>query len=260
MQRLSNVEHLTLLLTIELITPNHFIDGFDLKKDITSYMPQLRQFNFHIRSVLGYAPYIEADTIRQSFFQYQQQLVDCVLDYFNSGYGQCQIFSLPFIATRLDFISNRFPLFDVKNTFSNVTTLLLFDDIKPFQNIFFKRVSDALPRLRILDIFNKLEQEGKAQTSKINLIEFPQLTALILHNIHVHYADQLLCRCRLPRLVELIICNDSLLLTIAKDNQQARENCSKVEILQVVEPWMEPTSAQLNFFPLVSILLNSSKK
>ncbi|CAF1560368.1 unnamed protein product [Rotaria sp. Silwood1] len=99
-------------------------------------MSRLQQFKFHIRSILRHAPHIEVDTIRQSFNK-EQQSVDCVLDYFKNGYGQCQIYSLPFIGTRLDFISNRFPLFDVKNTFSNVTTLLLFDDGKPFETIFF---------------------------------------------------------------------------------------------------------------------------
>ncbi len=50
---------------------------------------------------------------------------------------QCQIFSLPFVEIRLDFILNRFPLSSLKNTFSTVTTLLLFDDVKPFENAFF---------------------------------------------------------------------------------------------------------------------------
>ncbi|CAF3738906.1 unnamed protein product [Rotaria sp. Silwood1] len=166
-------------------------------------MSRLQQFKFHIRSILRHAPHIEVDTIRQSFNK-EQQSVDCVLDYFKNGYGQCQIYSLPFIGTRLDFISNRFPLFDVKNTFSNVTTLLLFDD-----------------------------------------------AALILHNIYVDYAKQLLCRSCLPCLVKLIIYNDSLSAVIADNNQQARENCSKVASLQIIEPWIEPTSDQLNFFPSV---------
>jgi hypothetical protein len=253
-RRLSTVEHLTLLLAINVGRRglDHFIDGFDLQREIISYMPHLYQFKFHIRSILRRAPHIEVDTIRQSFVR-QQQPVDCVLDYFKNRYGQCQIYSLPFIGTRLDFISNRFPLFDVKNIFSNVTTLLLFDDIKPFENVFFERVARSLPRLRTLDVFNQLEQNEK-ETIKTNLIEFNHLAALILHNIHVDYAEQLLCRSRLPCLVQLIIRNDSLLVVIAEDNQQARENCSKVESLQIIEPWIKPTSDQLNFFPSVSVL------
>ncbi|CAF4311333.1 unnamed protein product [Rotaria sp. Silwood2] len=255
-RRLSTVEHLTLLLAIGVDRrgPNHFIDGFDLQREIVSYMPHLQQFKFHIRSILRRAPHIEVDTIRQSFVK-QQQPVDCVLDFFKNRYGQCQIYSLPFIGTRLDFISNRFPFFDIKDTFSNVSTLLLFDDVKPFESVFFERMVRSLPRLKTLEVFNQLEQEEKG-TINTNVIEFTHLTALILHDIHVDYAKQLLCRSRLPCLVELIICNDSLLVIIAENNQHARENCSKVESLQIIEPWIKPTSDQLNFFPSVINLLN----
>ncbi|CAF1086563.1 unnamed protein product [Rotaria sordida] len=152
LQHLSSVEHLTLLLAITVIGSDHFIDGYHLQRNIVSYMPHLRQFDFHIRSILQDAPYIEVDIIRQSFIeqQQQQQSIDCTLDYFENQYGQCQIYSLPFIGNRLDFISNRFPLFDVKNTFINVTILLLFDDVKSFENAFFECVTRALPRLRTL--------------------------------------------------------------------------------------------------------------
>jgi len=138
--------------------PNHFVDKFDLQRDIFLHMPHLRQFNFHIRSILKGNSHIDIDTIRQSFIQ-QKQLVDFVLDYFSNSYTQCQNYSLLFTSTRLDFMSNRFPLFDIYNTFSNVTRLLLFDDIKPFENGFFERMARALPHLKTLNVFNQLEQE-----------------------------------------------------------------------------------------------------
>jgi len=143
LQRFSNVEYLTLLLAIgeRKHMTNYFINGYDLENDIISYMPHLYQFNFHIRSILENAPHVEIDTIRQSFRKQQHQFIDCTLDYFNNNYGQCQIYSLPFIGTRLDYISNRFPLFDINKTFSMVTTLLLFDDIKPFECVFFERLA-----------------------------------------------------------------------------------------------------------------------
>ncbi|CAF5135205.1 unnamed protein product, partial [Rotaria magnacalcarata] len=55
-------------------------------------------------------------------------------------------------------MSDLFPLFDINNTFSNATILLLFDDAKPFETIFFERMARALPRLRTLEIINQLEQ------------------------------------------------------------------------------------------------------
>ena len=249
LQRLSNIEHLTLLLAVgvEEDGPDHFIDGLDLERDIISYMPNLHQFHFHIRSILKDASHIELDTIRQSFFK-QQQSIDCALDYFNNQYGQCHIYSLPFVGTRLDFISNRFPLFNVEKRFSNVTMLLLFDDVKPFEHVFFERVARALPCLSTLEVFNQLEQEVKTKITT-NFIEYPHLATLILHDIHMDYAEQLLCRTRLPCLIELIIRNDALLTIINKDQQQAKDNCSKVETLTIVEPCMEPTDVYRNYFP-----------
>ncbi|CAF4613415.1 unnamed protein product, partial [Rotaria magnacalcarata] len=73
-----------------------------------------------------------------------------------------------FIGTLLYFISNRFPLFDEnKNTFSNVTTILLFDDVKPFEHNFFVLVSRALPHFKSLEVFNRLEQQEKPATNLI---------------------------------------------------------------------------------------------
>jgi hypothetical protein len=251
LQRLSNVEYLTLLLAIgrKNTIPNHFIDRSMLERDILVYMSRLRQFLFHIRSILRNASRITIRQIRQSFVkkQQQEQAFGCVLDHVKNNFGQSQIHSLPFIGTRLDFISNRFPLFDINITFINVTMLLLFDDIKSFENVFLERVTQALPRLRTLDISNQLEQEEKKTTT--NSIELSHLSTLILHKIHMDYGEQLLCRSHLPYLVELVIRNDVLLTIIDQDNQQAKNNCSNVETLFIVEPWIELTSVHLKFFP-----------
>ncbi|CAF1060378.1 unnamed protein product [Rotaria sordida] len=253
LQRLSNVKFLTLLLAIGETgkTPNHFIDGYDLENDIIAYMPHLCQFNFHIRSILENAPHVELDTIRQSFFR--QQSVNCAVDYFNNNYGQCQIYSLPFIGTRLDFISNRFPLFDITNTFCMVTTLLLFDDIEPFESIFFERLAQALPHLRTLEIINKLEQKDKIRTTTNNL-KFSHLTTLILFDIHMNYAEQLLSRTYLPSLNELAIRNDILLPIINQNQHQTRDNCSRVERLQTSEPLYNSVNVVQNYFPSDSYL------
>jgi len=161
MRCISNIEYLTLLLAIDRksTTLNHFIDRFMLERDILVYMSRLRQFHFHIRSILQNASRITIRQIRRSFHkqQQQQQAFGYVLDHFKNNFGQYQIYSLPFIGTRLDFISNRFSLFDNNDTFSNVTTLLLFDDVKPFESIFFDRLARALPQLKTFEIINELE-------------------------------------------------------------------------------------------------------
>jgi hypothetical protein len=249
LQRLSHVEHLTLLLTIDVNEngPHHFIDGLDLQRDIISFMPNLFQFDFHIRSLLKNADHIELDKIRQSFIQYEQP-IDFTIDYFNNQYGQCQIYSLPFIGTRLDFISNRFPLFNVDNRFSNVTMLILYDDIQPFEHVYFQRVARVLPRLKVLEVLNFVQQQEKNQANN-NLIEFRHLSTLILHDIHADYVEQLLCRTYLPCLIELLIRNDLLSTIINQNQQQVKDNCSKVETLIIVEPWIHPDTIHENFFP-----------
>jgi hypothetical protein len=249
LQCLSNVEYLTLLLAISRngTKPGHFIDGSILEKNIFPYMPYLRQFNFHIRSILKNASHITIDEIRQSFVK-QQQSFDCALDHFKNGYGQCHIYSLPFIGTRLDFISNRFPLFDMKNTFSNVTILLLFDDVKPFETMFFERLAQALPQLKTLEIVNQLEQQDKTTTAKSN-IEFTHLAVLILLDIHVDYTEQFFCQSHLPSLIELAIDKDILLTLIAQNRQQAKNNCFKVKRLLTSKPSYESIDAIRNFFP-----------
>jgi len=251
LQFLSTIEYLTLILAIgiEKFLPRHFIDGFDLQRDIISHMPHLRQFHFHIRSIVPNAPHIDIDTIRQSFIQ-QQQSVDCVLDYFNSHRaGQCQIFSLPFIGTRLDFISNRFPLFNEnQNTFSNVTTILLFDAVEPFENSFFGLVCQALPHLKSLEVFNRLQQQEKT-TITTNLIEFPHVATLLLYDIHIDYAEQLLCRTHLPCLVELLIHYEPLSTIVTQHQEEARQNCSKIELIRILEsPGDADLEYVLNFF------------
>ncbi|CAF4842810.1 unnamed protein product, partial [Rotaria sp. Silwood1] len=209
LQRLANVEYLTLLLAINGTTNglNNFVNGFDLKKDIVSYMPHLHQFIFSIRSILENPIHIEIHTIRHNFLKYQQESVDCTVDYFNNNHGQCQIYSLPFVGNHLDLISNQFPL---------------VDDVKPFESLFFARLTRALPHLKTLELFNELEQQDKTT----NNIEFTHLSTLIPFDIHMDYAEQFLHRSHLPCLIELAINKYILLTIIAQDQQQARDNCS----------------------------------
>ena len=251
LQRLSNLEYLTLILAIDVngTRPNHFIDGFVLEQTILPYLPRLCQFHFHIRSILRKASLITIDQIRQSFLN-EQQSFHCVLDHFKNGYGQCQIYSLPFPGTRLDFISNRFPLFDPNKTFANVTILLLFDDVKPFESVFFECLAQALPRLQTLEIINQLEQQEKKMNAIQTNIDFTHLAVLILCDIHMDYAQQFLCQIPLPSLIELAIDKNILFRIIAQNQEQARDNCSRVGTIRTSEPSYQSIDVIRNFFPL----------
>ncbi|CAF1469192.1 unnamed protein product [Adineta ricciae] len=169
LERLSSVEQLTLILAIDETdtTPIHFVDQLFSEKNIYRCIPNLHQFHFHIRSIFKGASQTTVDQILQGFVKREHhQSFHCVIDHFNNSYGQCQIYSLPFIGTRLDFVSNRFPFFDNHSTFSSVTTMLLFDDVEPFENVFFERIAQVLPRLRTLEIINPLEQKKKSAVTK----------------------------------------------------------------------------------------------
>jgi len=100
-------------------------------------------------------------------------------------------------------------------------------------------------------VFNKLEQQEKG-TITTNNPEFGHLSALILLDVHMDYAEQFLCRSRLPCLTELAIHKQVLLTIVAHDSQQARDNCSKVENLLTSKKWCDSIDAIRNFFPLVS--------
>ncbi len=87
--------------------------------------------------------------------------------------------------------------------------------------IFLDSFFRALPHLKSLEVFNRPEQEEKTMITT-NLIEFPHLATLILHDIHMDYAEQFLCRTHLPCLVELLIHCETLSTIIAQHPEEAR--------------------------------------
>jgi hypothetical protein len=119
-----------------------------------------------------------------------------------------------------------------------------------FTSIYYStRVSQALPNLRTLEVFNGLEQQDKT-ISMTN--RFAHLSTLILLNIHMDYAQQFLCRTHLRCLNELAIDKDILLEIIAQDHQQARDNCFKVESLRIAGSIRDVMNTIATFFPLFS--------
>ncbi|CAF2020367.1 unnamed protein product [Rotaria magnacalcarata] len=129
-----------------------------------------------------------------------------------------------------------------------VTMLLLFDNVKPFEKLFFARIDRDLPYLKTFELFNELKQQERT-TVTINNIEFARLSTLILFDIHMDYAEQFLTRSHLSCLIELPINKDPLLTIIAQNQQQARDNCSKVENLQTSETYCDSVDVVRNFFP-----------
>lgn len=245
LQQLSNVEHLTLVLAIDKrdTTQNYSIDRLYLETNIVIYMPYLRQFHYHIRLVLNNVSHL---TFNENFLQQEQSFGDTI-DYFRNNYVQYQMYSLPFVGNRLDFVSNRFPLFNNK-TFSNVTILTLFDDVKPFENSFFENVARTLPRLRTLEIINLLEQQENTITTKTNII-FTHLTVLILYDVHMDYMKQFLYEFHLPSLIELAFDKHLLFTVFAQNQQRTSDICSRIRIIHTSKPSYQSIHTIQSYFP-----------
>ena len=89
-------------------------------------------------------------------------------------------------------------------------------------------------------------------------IDFPHLAVLILYDIHIDYAEQLICQINLPSLIELAIDKDILFTIISQNQQQARDNCSRVEILRTSKPCCESIYTTRNF-SLLATMSNMKK-
>ena len=69
-----------------------------------------------------------------------------------------------------------------------------------------------------------------------------------MHDVHADYVEQFLCRSYLPCLSELVIRNNLLVEIIERKEQEIKNNCSKVETLITVEPWILPLRYK-KYFP-----------
>ena len=122
---------------------------------------------------------------------------------------------------------------------------------------FFERLAQALPHLKTLEIINRLEQQEKITTT--NNLKFLHLTTLVLFDIHMNYAEQLLSRTYLPCLNELAIRNDILLAIINGNQYQTRSNCSRVKRLRTPEPLYNSVNVVQNYFPSDSYVKHSKE-
>jgi hypothetical protein len=65
----------------------------------------------------------------------------------------------------------------------------------------------------------------------------------------------MLCRTHLPRLVELFIHYESLSVIVTQNEQQARDNCSNVELIRVAESLDRSINHLLDFFQICTVKL-----
>jgi len=99
---------------------------------------------------------------------------------------------------------------------------------------------------------NQLEQREKMIATNAN-IDFSHLAVLILHDIHLDYAEQFLSQIQLPSLIELFIDKEILFKIIAQNQQPARDNCSRVGIIRTSTPSYQSIDTIQNFFHELTI-------
>ncbi len=228
LHRMINLEKLDLSLTV-LVT-NAFIDGNDLKQNIISYMPRLKELTFNIRSIwFDYQFNLPSNKDIQETFKdlNNMQIISCV-DYFQKRkYGQCRIYSCPYKLEYYLEITNNFP----GGLFKYVREVSLYDEY-PFEHEFFLRIAQSFPILDKLTLNNQKRQKNKRiQNQHLSIIKYPHLIELDLAETHQDYHEPFLFDTKtcLPNNVRFLM--DYLLLKKVTRNfrrNTTRTNCAKM--------------------------------
>lgn len=247
-----NLEELSLCLTLYRLT-GRYIDGTQLHDEVLRYMPRLTEFHFSIETTIpkrdtdGALP--SNDVIQRSFvgrlFRSVRSQVDVstmqdgnkVHDYSFSDevYGRCHIYSLPYHFTFCPFLSNSFQ----GDTFKRVRSLSIADT-RPFEDEFFRLLSQCFPSLRALFIYNATPQVERRSKTRIT---FAELRYINVNDAHSDYATQFLVdeHCHLPYLRELHILWPALVLVTENFTSDAtRLACSQVKQLQTCDALYVP--------------------
>lgn len=236
-----NLERLDLNL---VINDKQFIDGNDLNNNIINSLPKLNHFTFNIHSrVFGY----NQNDIRliediQITFQTlpNDKIISCV-DYFpKNEFGQCHIYSYPYIMNYYHHISNRFP----GGLFKCVRQISLFDE-RPFEHQFFLKISQSFPFLEqlILENFQAQNEESNVDNEHLPMIEYPSLKTLYLSDVHDHYIEQFLFHSKtlLPNSISLYVQYHPLQrVTNDFTRNQARINSTKIKHCSLVRQYHLP--------------------
>ncbi|CAF1380856.1 unnamed protein product [Rotaria sp. Silwood1] len=107
---MSNLEQLNLYFNCS--HEKTFVDGNDLKTNILYRLPQLKSFEFNIRSSIDSINQIDLPSneyIQHTFREFKHKKIISCVDYFpDSNSGECYVCSYPFTMTRYERITNNF--------------------------------------------------------------------------------------------------------------------------------------------------------
>lgn len=206
-----NLEELKLYLSIARHNSS-YIDGIQLYDQFLIYMAQIKKFTFDIKSRV-YNDHVKVklpsnQDIERSFIR---RIYPKVVSHVNphprpsSCDGECHIYSIPYDFECFIDLNNSFQ----GGMFHNARQLKI-SDVIPFENNFFKLISQDFPFLEFLHVFNRYPQKDKQNLS--TLIRFPYLKSLYIHSAHVDYVELFLLKKNmyLPCLINLSINYESL--------------------------------------------------
>ncbi|CAF0946532.1 unnamed protein product [Rotaria sordida] len=235
---MSNLEQLNLYFNCS--RKKTFVDGNDLKTNILNRLPQLKSFEFNIRSSIDSINQIDLPTneyIQHTFREFKHKKIISYVDYFqDSNSGECYVCSYPFTMTCYERITNNFS----GELFKSVSEVSLFDE-SSFEHEFFLQIAQSFPFMRKLTVINMKPQNDKQcrklknnNNNNLLVIEYSHLTYLNLDQAHDDYVEQFLLdtKMSLPINVELHTMYKSLKTVTHNFKRNATQiNCSKVNYI-----------------------------
>ncbi|CAF3876280.1 unnamed protein product [Rotaria sordida] len=237
LHRMSNLEQLNLYFNCS--RKKTFVDGNDLKTNILNRLPQLKSFEFNIRSSIDSINQIDLSTneyIQHTFREFKHKKIISCVDYFqDSNSGECYVCSYPFTMTCYERITNNFS----GELFKSVSEVSLFDE-RSFEHEFFLQIAQSFPFMRKLTVINMKPQNDKQcrklknNNNNLLVIEYFHLTYLNLDQAHDDYVEQFLLdtKMSLPINVELHTMYKSLKTVTHNFKRNATQiNCSKVNYI-----------------------------
>ncbi|CAF5176428.1 unnamed protein product, partial [Rotaria magnacalcarata] len=206
-----------------------FIDGNELKKNITNHMTRLKKFAFNICSNIrlrGAIDLTSNEDIQQTFRVFKDYQIISTVDYFlKEKRGQCHIYSYPYNLQYYENITNNFP----GGLFEYVSEISLFDE-RPFEHEFFLRIAQSFPLMKKLTLLNEKPQTNNNQ--HFSIIKYPRLIELVLYDAHEDYVEQFLLdtKSSLPFDIDLYVYFRPLKKVTHNFTRDAtRINCSRVK-------------------------------
>ncbi|CAF2102204.1 unnamed protein product [Rotaria magnacalcarata] len=248
-RRISNLEELTLFLFVKRINST-YIDGIHLNDEILVRMPRLNKFTFSITTLVcnrrSHIILPSNDDIQRSFIERRYRQIGSYADDNTMKIrARCHIYSLPYQFHMFHNVTNSFN----GGIFNKVRSVIVTDDICPFEHEFFQIISQSFPFLQTLSIQN--DEPQKSKKNSITFITFSHLAVLNLELAHIDYVEQFLFerKARLPCLSHLTIQYESL-VTITNNftNDATRYNFTQLKTLVTEKSFVRPENFH-SYFP-----------